>query len=196
MDDLKALSDKELADRCCTGDHRAWHFLVENFGKAIYFGINKVRAKYNARLPVEDMEDLFQDVFIALHERDYHRLRLYKGTSPLRNYLITISMNRTIDALNKRKNHISLDASLPMPGEGMEEHRRALDNLDKDTLFQMISEHMQQLKEIDQSILRMSAIQDIPIVEIARRLNMTQANVSQRKLRALIKLKKIADGLE
>lgn len=196
MDDLTILSDKELVDRCCTGDHRAWHFLVEKFGKAIYFGIQKIKAKYNARLPIEDVEDLFQDVFIALREKNYHRLRLYKGTSPLRNYLITIAMNRTIDLLNRKQKHVSLDETIPVKGEGSEEYRTVFENMDKDALFQVISAHMKELKEIDQNIIQLSTIQGISIVEIAKRLNMSQANVSQRKMRAIIKLKKIMDGYE
>ncbi len=57
-------SDADLVARCRRGDEEAWRALVERFSRYVY-----AIAVQAYRLPEQDAEDVFQDVFARVFER-------------------------------------------------------------------------------------------------------------------------------
>ena len=58
------LTDARLVAQCRSGDERAWRALVERFSRYVY--AISVQA---FRLPAQDAEDVFQEVFARVYER-------------------------------------------------------------------------------------------------------------------------------
>jgi RNA polymerase sigma factor (sigma-70 family) len=59
-----ALTDADLVAACRAGDDAAWRELVERFSRYVY-----AIAVQAFRLPPQDAEDVFQDVFTRVYER-------------------------------------------------------------------------------------------------------------------------------
>lgn len=106
--------EKMLVDQCVEGGRPAWDRLVSQYAKLVHHSIGsamKVRDE-------ESQNEIFQNVFLALLEDDYRRLRQFawKNGSSISTWLRLISRNITVDFLrkhirNKEKNS-SLDAEM------------------------------------------------------------------------------------
>ena len=64
-----AVPDAEIVSRCRRGDDAAWRELVERFSRYVY-----AISVHAFRLPEQDAEDVFQEVFARVHEH-LHTLR-------------------------------------------------------------------------------------------------------------------------
>src|SRR5919201_1517677 len=58
------LTDAQLVARCRAGDQAAWNQLVERFSRYVY-----AICVQAFRLPAQDAEDVFQEVFARVFER-------------------------------------------------------------------------------------------------------------------------------
>jgi RNA polymerase sigma factor (sigma-70 family) len=69
-------TDAQLVSRCRTGDQAAWNELVERFSRYVY-----AISTQAFRLPVQDAEDVFQEVFARVYEH-LDRLRSDEAIRP------------------------------------------------------------------------------------------------------------------
>ena len=84
------LTDAQLVARCRSGDHDAWHELVERFSRYVY--AITVQA---FKLPVHDAEDVFQEVFA----RAYQHLHKLRDDQAIRPWLAQLTRRLCIDRL-------------------------------------------------------------------------------------------------
>jgi RNA polymerase sigma factor (sigma-70 family) len=84
------LSDRELVARCRSGDQAAWAELVERFSRYVY-----AISVQGFRLPQQDAEDVFQDVFA----RAYQHLDRLRDDAALRPWLAQMTRRLCIDRL-------------------------------------------------------------------------------------------------
>ena len=84
------LSDAELVARCRTGDADAWNELVERFSRYVYAICHQA-----FRLPPEDAEDVFQEVFARVYE---HLDRL-RSDDAIRPWIAQLTRRLCIDRL-------------------------------------------------------------------------------------------------
>jgi RNA polymerase sigma-70 factor (ECF subfamily) len=82
--------DAELVRRCRSGDGDAWAELVERYSRYVY-----AIAVQGFRLPYQDAEDVFQDVFAKAYE---HLGRL-RDDEALRPWLAQLTRNACVDRL-------------------------------------------------------------------------------------------------
>jgi len=82
--------DTELVRRCRVGDADAWAELVERYSRYVYAIVVQ-----GFRLPQQDAEDVFQDVFAKAYE---HLARL-RDDSALRPWLAQLTRNACLDRL-------------------------------------------------------------------------------------------------
>jgi RNA polymerase sigma-70 factor (ECF subfamily) len=83
-------SDGELVRRCRAGDQQAWSDLVERYSRYVY-----AIAAQGYRLPLQDAEDVFQDVFL----RAYNRLTTLRKDEALRPWLAQLTRRICLDRL-------------------------------------------------------------------------------------------------
>jgi RNA polymerase sigma factor (sigma-70 family) len=87
---LSALDDAALVDRCRAGDAEAWRELVARYSRYVFAICTQA-----FRLPQEEAEDTFQDVFA----RAYERLDGLRDGSALRPWLAQLTRRTCIDHL-------------------------------------------------------------------------------------------------
>ena len=61
---MDAASDAELVARCRAGDETEWHAVVDRYARYVHAIVTRVY-----RLPPDDAEDVFQEVFARVFER-------------------------------------------------------------------------------------------------------------------------------
>jgi RNA polymerase sigma factor (sigma-70 family) len=87
---LSSLDDAALVERCRSGDGQAWRELVSRYSRYVYAICIQA-----FRLPREEAEDTFQDVFA----RAYERLEGLRDGSALRPWLAQLTRRTCIDHL-------------------------------------------------------------------------------------------------
>jgi DNA-directed RNA polymerase specialized sigma24 family protein len=100
-------SDGELVERLLAGDGAAWQEWDDRF-RPVLAGI----ARREFRLPPEDIDDLLQDLAVALLNEDGRQLRAYRNEAPLRSWLCAVWRHRCLD-LKRRRPVLGLHAPIP-----------------------------------------------------------------------------------
>ena len=85
-----AATDAELVQRCRTGDDNAWRELVDRFSRYVY-----AISVQGFRLPQQDAEDVFQEVFA----RVYERLGSLRDDEAVRPWIAQLTRRLCIDRL-------------------------------------------------------------------------------------------------
>src|SRR5256714_15230221 len=98
------LSDSQLVARCRAGDQAAWGELVERFSRYVY-----AIAVQAFRLPEQDAEDVFQEVFARVFER----LDTLRADEAIRPWIAQLTRRLCIDRLRAGSREIAADAELP-----------------------------------------------------------------------------------
>lgn len=103
-----AIGDAELVTRARDGDLEAFGALVERHRDVVY----RVAARI---IGPSDAEDVTQDALL----RAFHRLHQYRGDAPFRSWLLRITQNTALNALEKRR-------ALPMDDEQLQREQDLL----------------------------------------------------------------------
>jgi RNA polymerase sigma factor (sigma-70 family) len=104
------LSDAGLVARCRGGDDEAWRELVERFSRYVY-----AIAVQGFRLPQQDAEDIFQEVFARVFER----LDSLREDEAVRPWIAQLTRRLCIDRLRAgaRQSDADLDELPDVPAE-------------------------------------------------------------------------------
>jgi DNA-directed RNA polymerase specialized sigma24 family protein len=75
------MKDKErsLLAGCLSGDKAAWDAFVLEYSPLVYHTIKKTLTSYHVEPRSHLVDDLFQDVFVALLRDDFRKLRQFRG---------------------------------------------------------------------------------------------------------------------
>jgi RNA polymerase sigma factor (sigma-70 family) len=96
-------TDAALAARCRAGDEDAWRELVDRFSRYVY-----AIAAQGFRLPPDEAEDVFQDVF----SRAYERLDSLRSDEALRPWIGQLTRRCCLDRLRARARERPADAAI------------------------------------------------------------------------------------
>ena len=100
-------SDGELVARCRTGDDEAWHALVERFSRYVF-----AICVQGFRLPSADAEDVFQEVFLRVHQR----LGSLRDDDAIRPWIAQLTRRLCLDRLRGDKRELPSGDELEPPG--------------------------------------------------------------------------------
>ena len=105
------MDDLEFVQRCVKGDKPAWSEFVIKYSRLIYNYIYSVLKVKGSILTQENINDLFQEIFLALVKDNFKKLRSFKAKNgcSLASWLRQVTINYTIDYLRRGKPVISLD---------------------------------------------------------------------------------------
>ena len=87
-----AASDSELVARCRAGEAAAWDALVDRYARYVHAIVTRVY-----RLPADDAEDAFQEVFARVFER----LDTLRDGEALRPWIAQLARRCSVDALRR-----------------------------------------------------------------------------------------------
>ena len=89
---MSAASDSELVARCRAGEAAAWDALVDRYARYVHAIVTRVY-----RLPADDAEDVFQEVFARVFER----LDTLRDGEALRPWIAQLARRCSVDALRR-----------------------------------------------------------------------------------------------
>jgi len=172
---LSGSDDKELVERCKTGDDEAWRTFVDRFGPKVY------SVAYHFTLKREDAEELAQEIFLKVFE-NLHR---YDGGFPLMAWLVSLSRNLCIDRYRRGKRErsfrfVSDDAVAPLLRSADDPAADAIRKERVKLLFSALAEIPEDLAEI----LVLRDLDGLAYEEIGRALELPDGTVKSRLFRA------------
>jgi RNA polymerase sigma-70 factor (ECF subfamily) len=89
---------------CLRGEKRAWDAFVEQAAPIIFAAVQRTLQQYKPTVDATEAQDLAQDVFVRLVERDYRLLRTYDPSrASLSTWLTLVARSTTIDHLRRLK---------------------------------------------------------------------------------------------
>ena len=184
---LESLDDREFVERVRNGDTEAFNPLVLKYQGKIY---NLIYLRVQDR---ETARDLCQDVFL----KAFQGLPRFRRDSTFYSWLYQIAVNCSIDFLRKRNRRralmfealpIDADSELPMaqtlpcPAEALE----------SEELGRIIRQAIRRLSPGQRRVFRLRYRKELPIKEIALRLNRSEGTVkthlyhAHRRLRSML----------
>ena len=106
------MNDLEFVRQCAKGDKRSWDTFVEKYSRLIYSCIYSVLKIQGRIKPQDNINDLFQEIFVLLSRDNFNKLKTFQGRNncSLATWLRQVAINLTIDYLRRSKPVISLDA--------------------------------------------------------------------------------------
>lgn len=193
--------DRQLLERCISGDRRAWCGFVERFSRYVYYLIQRTNLKYAAGMSEADVADAHNDVFIAFLEDDKRRLRAFEGRNgcSVRSWVRLITIRKTLDLLRRRKVHLSLDAddapdSRPMQiaDEGPDPLEALLGARDSERRGHLTA-LIDQLSPADRLLLDLLYTQKLSVDAATAVLRIKRGALYTRKTRVIKRLRQLAE---
>jgi RNA polymerase sigma-70 factor (ECF subfamily) len=172
-----AATDAELVQRCRAGDDDAWRELVDRFSRYVY-----AIAVQGFRLPQQDAEDVFQEVFA----RAFERLSELRSDDAVRPWLAQLTRRLCIDRLRLNARDTPSGAE---PDEG--EVDDVLDQLDD---AMAVRAALDKVGDPCREILDSFFCRDESYRTIGDRLDIPAGTIASRISRCLEKVRTELDG--
>lgn len=108
------MTDLEFAHRCVRGEKQAWDEFVDKYSHLIYNYIYSVLKTKGFRLTQENINDIFQEIFLSLTKDNFKKLRSFKARNgcSLASWLRQVVINFTIDYIRKLRPVVSLEEEI------------------------------------------------------------------------------------
>ena len=178
--------EKTLLAGCVKGDKAAWDVLVLQYSKLAYSTIRSTLTLHHA-LPQDDLiEDLHQDFFLSLCEKDFRKLRQFKGERgcSLVSWLRVIASRVTVDFLRKQR-PITVEVPETLASDQPDPPNTLVDREEE----RQIAEALDRLSPRDRLFVDLHFYRGLPPEEVAAILNVSVAAVYTLKSRVLEKLR-------
>lgn len=185
--------------RGCVFNHReARAEFVTRFRGFIHTVVRSTVYKYCRKVDASIIDDLVQDVFVALLGGNCRRLRMFEGKNgcPLKAWIRVIAMRTTVSQMRKWKSHVSLNAST--------DDRASLDKVlvddsmhpdklvaarEQQVQVNLLTQLVDELSEADRTLFEMIYLEEASVPEITERLNVRRGALYMRKNRVIQRLR-------
>lgn len=161
---------------------RLYNDLYTKYHKVIYINIRKF-----VHSP-EGVEDVFQEVFLALWE-NLHKVRSVESIAP---WLFVVSQNKALSYLKKKVNDSLILVDSYQPFETIPA-AASVDKTDNDTQMAMISKAIDQLPDKRKQVFTLSKFEGLTVDEIASELEITPSTVREYLKQAVRSIKSYLD---
>ncbi len=188
----------ELLQGCIRGDAEARRRLVTEYTGIVSYGVSVIFQQFGRPSRKEEIEDICQDVFLALFDQDARKLRQYQGRNgcSLASWLRVVANRLTIDRLRREGRTISLDDPNNIESwrvrEAQPDARPGPEpQVEKAQLAARVRELIAQLPPKDQIFVQLFYFQGLPIEEVANTIGITTNAAYVRKMRLHEKLRRL-----
>ncbi|MDD5237860.1 MAG: RNA polymerase sigma factor [Candidatus Omnitrophica bacterium] len=190
------MDDLEFVQRCVKGDKQSWDEFVEKYSRLLYNYIYRIlNSKLPSQFNQEDVNDIFQDIFILLTRDNFKKLKSFKAKngSSLATWLRQVAINFTIDYLRKFKPSISLDKEsndgVNLKDMLVDESSNATDLLIAEEKLGQLKDCIEKLDTEDKYFLELHIHQGLSLEELKDILKVSRGAVDMRKSRITDRLK-------
>lgn len=170
--------EQKLVKKAKDGEVEAFGLLYDYYLPKIYrFVLLKVSYR-------EEAEDLTHQTFLKAWENiSHYDFRGYSFGS----WLYQIARNTTVDYYRRSRPKVSIEeiAELPFEGDSLQA------SIDSKIEWKKLSEGIKKLKDIEQDVLIMRFVQDLPLKEVAEIIGKSEGAVKLIQHRAIKNLKTI-----
>lgn len=193
--------EKKLIASCLSGDKKAWDQLVEKYSKLVY---NRIYLTLEAKGWIPEphlVEDLFQEIFLAILRNDFKKLRQFgwKNDCSFATWFSVITDNLVLDFIRKESKSAGRTESIhkeinPESKETLldtlEDHSANIrDILSKQELSHCLKEAMATLDEEGKTLLDLLFYQQLPFEVIASLTGKSIDALYMQKKRLIDKLR-------
>lgn len=158
-------ADGELVRRCLAGTRSAWEDFARAYEGVVVCTVRHTLIRLCRRAPVDDVENVVQDIFSNLLEDSGRRLRLYSGRCSLKGWLRAVATRRTVNYVRDERRR---------RGRPLDEHLLFVPEVGRSEADEAMAERMrrlgaalQQLGSRDRLLLRLYYLDGIPLKNIA-----------------------------
>ena len=189
------MNDLEFVQKCVTGDKQSWELFLKQYSRLIYSYVYSTLKTKNHYFNQENVEDLFQEIFVSLVKDDFRKLKSFqaKNGCSLASWLRQVAINSTIDYLRRQKPTASLEAET---GEGLSlldtlsaSQNSARENLTKDEKLSSLKDCIENLSLSDKYFLELHLNQGLRLEDLREYLKESRGVIDMRKARIVDKLK-------
>lgn len=197
-----APDDRTLLNRCFTGDRQAPEVLVRRFSGLVYHAVKQTMLAKHVHFDDQDLEDLHNTVFLNLFEKQYRKLRQYRGENgcSLATWIRVVTVRIILNHLRKkghdsiawRKQKINIDDLHGLSAGGVEPWC-ALDNAEQTRL---VNEGIENLSPRDRLFMKLHFGHDLTLEEVAESMQISVKHLYTVKHRAIQRLKAYVSSIE
>ncbi|MDP3731718.1 MAG: RNA polymerase sigma factor [Candidatus Omnitrophota bacterium] len=194
------MDDLEFVRRCVKGDKRVWNEFVERYSSLIYNYIHSVLKIKGRAFSQENINDLFQDIFLSLAKHNFKKLGSFQARngSSLASWLRQVTVNFTIDYLRKLKPLVSIDQETD-DGSSLAEilssnSPSVTDVLSQEERLMHLKDCIDKLALDDKYFLELHIYRGLAIEELKTYLKVSRAAVDMRKSRIVERLRECFKG--
>ena len=188
--------DATLLEGCIAGSTQAMAAFVQRFELYIRHIVGRTVRRYTSNVDATAIDDLCQEVFIALFENESRRLQLFEGRGgcPLRAWIRVIAMRTTISRMRRWKNHSQLPnedtdrGSTRMVDEGPDALSLLSAQDDQKRKAQLL-ELARSLSPEDRELIELFYVHELSVPAITAKLRIRRGALYMRKNRALTRLR-------
>ncbi len=189
------MDDLGFVQSCVKGDKQSWDTFVEKYSRLIYTYIRSILKLKGLSVSQENIDDLFQEIFLALVKDDFKKLKTFKAKNgcSLASWLRQVTVNFTIDYIRKLKPVTSLEEqdqeglslkeilpdTSPLPGEMLMQKER----------FSQLKDCIEELDTEDKYFLELYIHRGFTLAELEGVLRISRAAVDMRKYNIVARLK-------
>lgn len=157
--------DMEIVQRVLTGDTEAFGVLVHRYSGKVY-GL-----AFGMLHDAERAEDVAQETFL----RAYEHLDSFRGASAFATWLYRIAYNRAAEYCRRQRPFGRLDERC----RAVADEEVSAERYDPETVVRM-RHALLRLPPDDRALVTLFYEEEFPVAEIARMMNLSQANVKVR----------------
>lgn len=176
-----------IIQRCREGDELAWEALVRQFqGRVFALALHYVRSREEAR-------DVAQEVFI----RVWRGLPNFELTASFIPWILKITRTSSIDHVRRRKARPPAEDLLADEMHTLSDPSMRPDELaERESRRSLVHRALQQIGDVHREILQLQEIQELPLNEVARMLNIPEGTAKSRASRARAELARAVVRIE
>lgn len=190
------MDDLEFVQRCIKGGKLAWDEFLRQYSRLIYNYIHSIlKIKGAHSFSQENINDLFQDIFLSLAKDNFKKLRSFqaKNECSLASWLRQVTVNCTIDYIRKIKPTVSIDEETK---EGFnlkevlaDDALPVNDALSQKERITHLKDCIERLEINDQYFLELHIHQGLTLEELRGHFRISRAALYMRKSRIIDRLK-------
>jgi len=184
--------DRFLVERCIANEPGAWRVLVDRFAGTVRALGRKYLGLHGVSPESADLDDVVQEVFVALTRKEYHLLRRYDPRYSFKTYLGVITRTEVHRTLRKRRPIPSSEETLEGAAPPLEPSSEAAEKAEE---LDALTKALEALPPRDSEVIRLRYLRGLDYRAIAVALGIPEASVGQTlhraKQRLLEKLRRL-----
>lgn len=188
------MSNLEFVRKCCQGDKPSWDDFAERYSRLIYKYIHCAARVSGLSLKQEDIDDIFQEVFVSLSKDDFRKLKSFqaKNGCSFATWLRQVTINLTFGFLRASRGMVSLDEEGEGPAlkEVLVDGSARADRLSQEEeVFQGLKDCIGRLSGEDKFFVELHINQGLTLDTLKGFYKVSRGSIDMRKARIISRLK-------